>query len=120
MAHFKDVEQTVAALKVEVDKLEADAKQNDQVIADFSKSIKNIRDNMRQAMDARPGTVAAAKKALQPQPAPKPAQQRSLWQPDPRELAQKLVDKGVLQSVDESQFARSIAWATGKTFKEYK
>jgi chromosome segregation ATPase len=115
LAHFKDVEQTVAALRGEVDKLEADAKQNDQVIADFSKSIKNIRDNMRQAMDARPGTVAAAKKALQPQPTPTPAPQRSLWQPDPRELAQKLVDKGVLQSVDESQFARSIAWATGRT-----
>ena len=111
LAHFRDVEQTVANLKVEVDRLEADSKQNDQVIADFSKSIKNIRDNMRQAMDARPGTVAAAKKALQPQPEP----QRSVWKPDPREIAQNFVDKDVLRSVDESQMRRAIAWATGQT-----
>jgi len=125
LAHFKDVEQTVAALKGEVDKLEADAKQNDQVIADFASSIKNIRDTMRQGMDARkasnddPTLPAKAAQMVTPKPPP-PRPQRSLWQPDPRELAQKLVDKGVLQSVDESQFARSIAWATGKTFKEYK
>jgi len=122
LAHFKDVEQTVAALKVEVDKLEADAKQNDQVIADFSTSIKNIRDQMRQAMDARkasnnnPTLPTKAAQMLTPKPAP----QRPVWQPDPRALAQKLVDKGVLQSVDESQMHKAIAWATGKTLKEKK
>jgi DNA repair exonuclease SbcCD ATPase subunit len=120
LAHFKDVEQTVAALKGEVDKLEADAKQNDQVIADFASSIKNIRDQMRQGMDARkasnddPTLPAKAAQMVTPKPPP-PKPQRSLWQPDPRVLAQKLVDKGVLQSVDESQMHKAIAWATGRT-----
>jgi chromosome segregation ATPase len=118
LAHFRDVEKTVAALKVEVDKLEADAKQNDQAIVGLSGSINNIRNNVDQAMAARKASnndptlpAKMAHKMITPRPPP----QRPIWNPDPRELAQKLVDKGVLQSVDESQMARAIAWATGKT-----
>lgn len=120
LAHFKEVEQTVAALKGEVDKLETDAQNNNQVIVDLSGSIKNIRDNMKQAMDARKNSDAdptmparIAPQMVTPKPPP-PAPQRPLWRPDPRELAQKLVNKGVLQSVDENQMSRAIAWATGK------
>ena len=118
LAHFKEVEQTVAALKGEVDKLETDAQNNNQVIVDLSGSIKNIRDNMKQAMDARKNSDAdptmparIAPQMVTPKPPP-PAPQRPLWRPDPRELAQKLVNKGVLQSVDENQMSRAIAWAT--------
>jgi chromosome segregation ATPase len=117
LAHFKEVEQTVAALKGEVDKLETDAQNNNQVIVDLSGSIKNIRDNMKQAMDARKNSGAdptmPARIAPKMVPTP-PAPPRPLWRPDPRELAQKLVNKGVLQSVDESQMSKAIAWATGK------
>ena len=119
LAHFKEVEQTVAALKGEVDKLETDAQNNNQVIVDLSGSIKNIRDTMRQGMDARkasnddPTLPAKAAQMVTPKPPP-PKPQRSLWQPDPRELAQKLVNKGVLQSVDESQRSKAIEWATGR------
>ena len=118
LAHFKEVEQTVAALKGEVDKLETDAQNNNQVIVDLSGSIKNIRDNMKQAMDARKNSDAdptmparIAPPMVTPKPPP-PAPPRPLWRPDPRELAQKLVNKGVLQSVDENQMSRAIAWAT--------
>lgn len=116
LAHFREVEQTVTALKGEVDKLEADAKQNNQVIAGFSDSMKNIRDSIKQAMDARKSSNANPTLPIQaPQMlTPKPAPQRPIWNPDPRELAQKLVNKGVLQSVDESQMSRAIEWATGK------
>jgi septal ring factor EnvC (AmiA/AmiB activator) len=117
LAHFREVEQTVAALKTEVDKLENDSNQNNQVIVDLSGSIKNIRDTMKQAMSARKDINAdpqmPAKMATQ-MVTPKPPPQRPMWNPDPRVLAQKLVNKGVLQSVDESQMARAIEWATGK------
>ena len=115
LAHFKEVEQTVSALKGEVDKLETDAQNNNQVIVDLSGSIKNIRDNMKQAMDARKNSSAdptmPARIAPKMVPTP-PAPPRPLWRPDPKELAQKLVNKGVLQSVDESQMSKAIAWAT--------
>ena len=119
LAHFKEVEQTVAALKTEVDKLETDAQNNNQVIADFSTSINNIRNQIKQAMTARkdinanPTLPTQASQMVTPKPPP-PAPPRPLWRPDPRELAQKLVNKGVLQSVDESQMNRAIKWATGK------
>jgi chromosome segregation ATPase len=117
LAHFREVEQTVAALKAEVDKLETDAAQNNQVIAGFSDSMKNIRDNIKQAMAARKDSSADPRMPAQVAPqmvTPKPPPQRPMWNPDPRVLAQKLVNKGVLQSVDESQMNRAIAWATGK------
>jgi chromosome segregation ATPase len=117
LAHFREVEQTVAALKAEVDKLEADAKQNDQAIVGLSGSINNIRDNIKQAMAARKDSNVDPQMPAKMAPqmvTPKPPPQRPIWNPDPRVLAQKLVNKGVLQSVDENQLNRAIEWATGK------
>ena len=106
LAHFKDVEKTVANLRKEVSDLEVDAQYNDQAIIDLSTAVTNLR----KAIPSKP----PAPSGVTPQPAPAAAPQQSIWKRDPRELAQKLVDKGVLQSVDESQMHKAIAWATGK------
>jgi chromosome segregation ATPase len=108
LAHFKQVEQTVASLQQEVDDLETDAKYNDRAIIDISSAITNLRNAM-----------TAGKK--EPAPAPQPAApQVPKSNVDPK-LVQSLIRKGVLkpepgvEPVQESQLQKAIAWATGQT-----
>jgi chromosome segregation ATPase len=100
LAHFREVEKTVASLKQEVDDLEKDRNLNDQAIIDISTAIGNLRKAMTT------GKKAPAPEAPQP---PKP-------NVDPR-LVQSLVKQGIFkpEPVQESQLRRAIEWATGKT-----
>ena len=106
LAHFKQVEQTVASLKQEVDDLEKDRNLNDQAIVDIANAIGNLRKAMN-----------TGKTAPAPQPAAPQAPKSNV---DPR-LVQSLMRQGLLkpepdaEPVQESQLQKAIAWATGQT-----
>ena len=102
LAQFKQVEQTVASLKQEVDDLEKDRNLNDQAIIDISTAIGNLRRAM-----------TTGKTAPATQPA---APQTPKSNVDPR-LVQSLMKQGVFkpEPVQESRLLRAIEWATGRT-----
>lgn len=122
LAHLKDVEQTVATLSdtvgdvnqefdltakavYDLDHKTADL---DQKTAELDKKVSDIGTAYGQRAVANDTTKMIRQ---QPQQAAQ-AQRPPAF--DPRVTAQRLVDKGVLQSVDEQQMFKAISWATGK------
>lgn len=114
LEHLKDVEQTVAVMNDNLNDINQDFDLTSQAVVDLDLKTKDLDQKVSNISTAygvkTMPNIAAQMIKQQPQQA---AQAQRIPAFDPRVTAQKLVNKGVLQSVDESAFQRSIAWATG-------
>jgi chromosome segregation ATPase len=119
LAHFKQVEQTVASLKQEVDDLEKDRNLNDQAIIDISTAIGNLRKAMTAGKKEPKPTPQPAAPQAPKSTAASTATNEPKFTPTQIEIGKKLGLSGDLQNPNlkfaESAFKRSIAWATGRT-----
>lgn len=132
---FKGIQRTVASLQTELTDLETEYDETSATLFDLENDVhridtmiaaRNQATNAAQMIRTDPQAAAqtqqtpatapqpAAQPAATPQTAPATAPATPGWRIDPRAAAQKLVDKGVLQSVDETQFFEAIKWATRK------
>lgn len=112
LAHVKDVEQTVAAINDNLADINQDFDMTSRAVVDLDLKTKEIDKKVSDigtAYGQRAVANDTAKMIRQQQAAA--AQRNPAF--DPRVTAQRLVDKGVLQSVDEQQMFRAINWATG-------
>lgn len=114
LAHFREVEQTLASVRNNVDSINQEFDDTTKAVVDLELKTREIEDQVTSIGTAYgKQAVANASQMIRQQPQ-QAAQAQRLPKADPRAIAQNFVTKGDLTTIGENQLLKAIKWATDK------